>query len=97
MYNVDSWTLTKTLEKRLDGSCKRMLRTALDIPLKRHITSKELCGDLPELSNSLKERRLRFIGMYGEKLMKLDVYCCYGNQHKERGNQTDQDTPMSTS
>ena len=62
MYGAESWTLTKTLEKRLDGVYTRMLRTALDIPWKRHVTNKELYGDLPKLSTTLKERRLRFIG-----------------------------------
>ena len=62
MYSTESWTLTKTLEKRLDGVYTRMIRTVLDIPWKRHITNKELYGDLPKLSSTLKERRLRFIG-----------------------------------
>ena len=62
MYGAESWTLTKTLEKRLDGVYTRMLRTALDIPWKRHISNKELYRELPKLSNTLKVRRLRFIG-----------------------------------
>ena len=62
MYGAESWTLTKALEKRLDGVYTRMLRTALDIPRKRYVTNQELNGDLPKLSSTLKERRLRFIG-----------------------------------
>ena len=37
-------------------------RIVLDIPWKKHITNKVLYGDLPKLSDTLKERRLRFIG-----------------------------------
>ena len=59
MYGAESWTLTKTLEKEPDGI---YLRKVLDIPWNRHITNKELYGDLLKLSNTLKERRLRFIG-----------------------------------
>ena len=39
-----------------------MLRTLLDIPWKRHITNEELYRDVLKLSNTLRERRLRFIG-----------------------------------
>ena len=96
VYGAESWTLTKTLEKRLDGVYTRMLRTALDIPWKRHVTNKELYGDLPKLSTILKEGRLRFISHVWRKMMKQHKSCCYGNQHMERGNKADKDTPMLT-
>ena len=40
----------------------RMLRAALDIPWTRHITKIDLYGNLPKITDALKERRLRFIG-----------------------------------
>ena len=55
-------TLTRTLEKRLDGAYTRMLRAALDISWTKHITNIELYGNLPKITDTLKERRLRFIG-----------------------------------
>ena len=39
-----------------------MLRAALGKSWKRYFTNKELYGDLPKISDTLKERRLRFIG-----------------------------------
>ena len=41
-------TLTRTLEKRLDGAYTRMLRAALDISWTKHITNIELYGNLPK-------------------------------------------------
>ena len=62
MYGAESWTLTETLEKRLDVVYTRMLRAALDIPWSKHITNIELYGRLGKLSTTLMNRRLRFIG-----------------------------------
>lgn len=53
-YGAEGWTLTKTLEKRLDEVYPMMLRTSLDVPCKRNITNKELYGDLPKFSISLR-------------------------------------------
>ena len=39
-----------------------MLRAALDISWTKHITNIELYGNLPKITDTLKERRLRFIG-----------------------------------
>ena len=36
LYGCESWTLTKSLEKRLDGCYTRMLRAALHISWRAH-------------------------------------------------------------
>ena len=42
LYGSESWTLTKKLNKSLDGCYTRMLRKVLNISWKRHMTNKEL-------------------------------------------------------
>ena len=62
VYGSSTWTLTKHLEKKLDGTYTRMLRAALNISWKQHPTNTELYGKIPPLSNSIQERRMRFAG-----------------------------------
>ena len=49
-------------QNRLDGTYKRMLRAVLEISQKEHKTNKELHGNLPNITDTLLIRRLRFIG-----------------------------------
>ena len=62
VYGSSTWTLTKLLEKKLDGTYTRMLRAALNISWKQHPTNTELYGKILPLSNSIQERRMRFAG-----------------------------------
>ena len=62
LYNSETWTLTKKLEKQLDGCYTRMLRMALNISWRRHPTNRELYGNLPPLSLKIRKRRLRLAG-----------------------------------
>ena len=62
LYGAESWTLTETLEKRLDGCYTRLLRHALNISWKQRVRNKDLYQDLPAISSVIKERRLRFAG-----------------------------------
>ena len=54
--------MATAMGKRLDGNYMRMLRVALNISWKSHPTNKELYGNIPKLSNSIKSQRLRFSG-----------------------------------
>ena len=40
----------------------RLLRSALNISWKAHITNEQLHGDLPKVSDKIKKRRLQFAG-----------------------------------
>lgn len=62
VYGCTTWTLTKTLEKRIDGNFTRMLRAALNISWTEHPTKDQLYGDLPPISQMIRERRMRFAG-----------------------------------
>ena len=62
LYNCNTWTLTKQLEKSLDGTYTCMLRMALNISWKDHMTNEQLYGDLPPLSKKITTRRLKLAG-----------------------------------
>ena len=62
LYGCESWTMTKSTEKILDGAYTRLLRSALNISWRDHITNKELYGSLPKVSLKIKERRLKLSG-----------------------------------
>ena len=62
VYGATTWTLTATLEKRLDGAYTRMLRAALNKSWKDHISNKYLYLEIPRISASIRKQRLRFAG-----------------------------------
>ena len=62
MYGSNTWTLTKRLESKLDGTYTRMLRAVLNISWKKHPTKQLLYGHLPPITDIIKERRTRFAG-----------------------------------
>ena len=62
LYGAESWTLTGKMSDRLDGTYTKMLRAVLGVSWKDHKTNQELYGKLMRVSDSLRVRRLRFIG-----------------------------------
>ena len=62
LYGSESWTLTKKMEKRLDGNYTRLLKKGKNITWKEKKTNEELYGNLGCISNVIRTRRLRFIG-----------------------------------
>ena len=62
VYGSEAWTLTASLERQLNGCYTRLLRCALNIDWRDHITNEVLYGDLPPLSTKLRSRRLQFAG-----------------------------------
>ena len=57
-----NWTLTKRLEKKLDGNYTRMLRAILNKSWRQHPTSHQLYGHLPLLAKTIQVRRTRHAG-----------------------------------
>ena len=53
LYGCTTWTLTKRLEKKLDGKYTRMLRTVLNKSWRQHPTRHQLYGHLPPPSRKL--------------------------------------------
>ena len=62
LYGCTTWTLTKRLEKKLDGNYTRMLRAILNKSWRQHPTRHELLGHLPPITNTIQVRRTRHAG-----------------------------------
>ena len=62
LYGCESWTLTSTQEKALNGSYTRMLRVVKNVHWSDRIPNTELYGKLPSLSNKIASRRLQLAG-----------------------------------
>ena len=62
LYGCETWTVTPKVAKELDGCYTRLLRTVLDVHWEQRMTNVELYGDLPRLSEKIKERSMRFAG-----------------------------------
>ena len=57
LYGCTTWTLTKRLEKNLDGNYTRMLRTTLNQSWRQHPTK-----HLPPITKTIQVRRTRHAG-----------------------------------
>ena len=59
LYGCTTWTLTKRLEKNLDGDYTRMLRAILNKSWWQHPTKHQLHGHLPPITKIIQVRRTR--------------------------------------
>ena len=62
LYGCTTWTLTKRLEKKLDGNYSRMLRAILNKSWRQHPTRHQLYGHLPPITKTIQVRRTRHAG-----------------------------------
>ena len=62
LYGCEAWTVTPKISKRLDGCYTRMLRSVFNIHWSQHVTNQDLYGDMPKVSDKIRERRARFAG-----------------------------------
>ena len=62
LYGSTTWTLLKSHIKSLDGTYTRMLRAILNKSWKEHPTKYELYASIPPITDTIKERRMRFAG-----------------------------------
>ena len=62
LYGCTTWTLTKQLEKKLDGNYTRMLRAILNKFWRQHPTRHQLYGYLPPITKTIQVRRTRHAG-----------------------------------
>ena len=62
LYGCTTWTLTKRLEKKLDGNYTRMLRAILNKFWRQHPTRYQLYGHLPPITKTIQIRRTRHAG-----------------------------------
>jgi len=62
LYGSETWTLTATMEKQLNGCYTRLLRAALGIDWRQRVTNEELYAGMSRVTERVKERRLVFAG-----------------------------------
>ena len=62
LYGCTTWTLTKRLEKKLDGNYTRMLRAILNQSWRQHSTRHQLYCHLPPIMKTIQVRRTRHAG-----------------------------------
>ena len=62
LYGFTTWTLTKRLEKKLDGNYTRMLRAVLNRSWRRHPTRRQLYDHLQPITKTIQARRTRHAG-----------------------------------
>ena len=64
LYGCTTWTLTKQLEKKLDGNYTRMLRAILNKSWRQYPTRHQLYHHLPPITKTIQVRRTRHAGHY---------------------------------
>ena len=64
LYGCTTWTLTKRLEKKLDGNYTRMLWAILNKSWRQHPTRHQLYGHLPPITKTIQVRRTRHARHY---------------------------------
>ena len=62
LYGCTTWTLTKQLEKKLDGNYTRMLWAILNMSWWQHPTKHQLYGHLPPITKTIQDRQTRHAG-----------------------------------
>ena len=62
LYGCTTWTLTKRLEKKLDGNYTSMLQAILNKSWQQHPTRHQLYGHLPPITKTIQVRRTRHAG-----------------------------------
>ena len=62
LYGCETWTLTNSLLKKMDGTNTQILRMVLNIHWTNKIKNETLYGTIERLSNTIRRRRLKFAG-----------------------------------
>ena len=62
LYGCTTWTLTKRLEKKLDGNYTRTLRAILNKSWRQHPTKHYIYGHLPPIMKTIQARQTRHAG-----------------------------------
>ena len=62
LYGCTTWTLTKWMEKKLDGNYTRMLQAILNKSWRQHPAKQQLYSHLPPIRKTIKIRQTRHTG-----------------------------------
>ena len=82
LYGCTTWTLTKRLEKKLDGNYIRMLRAILNKSRQQHPTRHQLYSHLPPIMKTIQVRWTRHAGhcwrsrdeLISDVLLRIPIY-----------------------
>ena len=66
-----TWTLTKQMEKKLDGNYTRMLRAILNKTWRQHPPKQQLYSHLPPMTKTIQVRRTKHTGHCWRRRDKL--------------------------
>ena len=64
LYRCTTWTLTKRMQKKLDGNYTKILRAILNKSCWQHPTKQQLYGHLPPITKTIQVWRIRHVGHY---------------------------------
>ena len=90
LYGCTTWTLTKRLEKKLDGNYTRMFRAILNKSWQQHPTRHQLFGHLPPITKTIKVRRTRHAGHCWRSKDELVSDVLLWTPHKAKQKKEDQ-------
>ena len=62
LYGSETWTINKSLEKRINGCYTKLLRMVLNVSWKDNWSNKKLYNDMPKITNIIATRRLSIAG-----------------------------------
>ena len=62
LFGSETWTITETLAKRIDGCYTIMLKMVLDVHWPTKINNHKLYGKLPKVTSKFRERRMKWDG-----------------------------------
>ena len=95
LYGCESWALTTSLEKSLDGAYTRMLRKIYGVRWESHTTNAELYGSIPLVSSKIASRRMRLAGHCYRHQSYAPVSSSSGNPHMDGKTRDAPDKTMS--
>ena len=87
LYGCTTRTLTKRMEKKLDGNYSRMLRAILNKSWSQHLTKQQLYGHLPPITKTIQVRRTRHAGRCWRSRDELISYVLQWNIHMDEQRQ----------
>ena len=61
-YGGEALTVTKEMEKRINGCYTRILRMGLNVSWRQKLTNDQLYQELPRVSNKIADRRMKLAG-----------------------------------
>ena len=62
LYGCTTWTVSKRMNKKVDGNYTRILRAVMNKSWRQHSTKQQLYGHLPPITKTIQVRRTRCAG-----------------------------------